>query len=90
MSDMENIVPIDEKEPSPEQVLVNKEQRSAVVEWVSELPDREQELIRLKLQNGMSYKEISNVTGLSVSNVGFILHTAMTSLRQRAAVMAGN
>jgi RNA polymerase sigma-70 factor (ECF subfamily) len=29
----------------------------------------------------MSYKEIADVTALTVSNVGFLLHTAMNRLR---------
>ena len=29
-------------------------------------------MIRLKFQNELSYKEISQVTGLSVTNVGFL------------------
>ena len=40
-----------------------------------------QEVVRLKFQNGMSYKEIADVTALSVSNVGFLLHTAINRLR---------
>ena len=38
-------------------------------------------MIRLKFQAGFSYKEISRITGLSMGNVGFIIHTAVKSLR---------
>ena len=31
----------------------------------------------------MSYKEIATITGLSVSNVGYLLHTAIKELRER-------
>ena len=47
------------------------------------LPDNQQEVIRLKVQNGLSYREISEVTGLSVSNVGFLLHRGIKTLRER-------
>lgn len=45
------------------------------------LPEREQEVLRLKFQNGLSYKEISDITSLSVTNVGFILHKTIKELR---------
>ena len=46
------------------------------------LPPNQQEVIRLKFQHGLSYKEISAVTGLSVSNVGYLLHVAIKRLRE--------
>jgi len=46
------------------------------------LPASQQEVIRLKFQNELSYKEISQVTGLSVTNVGFLIHTGLKAIRQ--------
>ena len=46
------------------------------------LPTRHQEVIRLKFQNELSYKEISQVTGLSVTNVGFLIHAGLKTIRQ--------
>ncbi|MBI5863231.1 MAG: sigma-70 family RNA polymerase sigma factor [Planctomycetes bacterium] len=45
------------------------------------LPAIQQEVVRLKFQAGLRYKEIAEVTGLSVTNVGFLLHTALRKLR---------
>ena len=45
------------------------------------LPPNQQEVIRLKFQHGLKYKEIAAVTGLSVSNVGFLIHTAIKQMR---------
>jgi DNA-directed RNA polymerase specialized sigma24 family protein len=39
--------------------------------------------VRLKFQHGMFYKQISEVTNLTVTNIGFLLHTALNALRQR-------
>jgi RNA polymerase sigma-70 factor (ECF subfamily) len=39
----------------------------------------------LKLQDGLSYREISQVTGLSVSNVGFLMHQGIKTIRERMA-----
>ena len=50
---------------------------------LSDLPDNQREVIRLKVQGGMSYQEISDLTGLSVSNVGYWLHTGLKSIRNR-------
>lgn len=47
---------------------------------LSKLSDRERQLVILKVYEEKSYKEIAEITGLSVSNVGFILHTAMKKL----------
>jgi len=49
------------------------------------LPTNQQEVIRLKLQDGLSYREISEVTGLSVSNVGFLMHQGIRTIRERMA-----
>ena len=68
-------------QPSPAAVLVRAEDQSRVLQIVNGLSDRQQELIRLKFQNGLSYKEISRIMQLSVSNVGVILHHAMQAIR---------
>ena len=47
------------------------------------LPDNQQEVIRLKIEHGLKYREISEVTGLSVSNVGYLLHQGLTTLRRQ-------
>jgi RNA polymerase sigma factor (sigma-70 family) len=47
-----------------------------------QLPKNQQDVLRLKFQHDLSYKDISNTTGLSVTNVGFLLHTAVKRLRK--------
>lgn len=44
------------------------------------LDERGRELVRLKFEEGLSYKEISKATGLSVSNVGYVLHHTLKRL----------
>ena len=43
---------------------------------VEELPDRQQEILRLKFQGGLSYKEIADVMDLTISHVGVLIHNA--------------
>ena len=54
-----------------------------VLDLVDRLPANQQEVIRLKFQGGLSYREISQVTGLTVSHVGVLIHTGLKSIRAR-------
>ena len=51
------------------------------------LPPNQREVIRLKVESDLSYREISEVTGLSISNVGYLLHTGLKSIRVRLATV---
>ena len=65
--------------------LISMEQREtfqSALKVLETLPARQQEVIRLKFQNELSYKEISLVTGLSVTNVGFLIHAGLKAIRQ--------
>jgi RNA polymerase sigma factor (sigma-70 family) len=74
--------------PRPGRALEQGETREALLHLIQCLPHNQQEVIRLKFQHGFSYQEISRITSLSVSNVGFLLHTAIARLRRewRASV----
>ncbi|MFY8199220.1 MAG: RNA polymerase sigma factor, partial [Pirellula staleyi] len=48
---------------------------------IDRLPKREQEVLALRLGQGLSYKQIADITDLSVSNVGVLIHQAVTRLR---------
>lgn len=74
-----------DRAPDPSQVLERKESADHVRELLESLSENQREVLRLKFQAGMSYREISEVTGLSESNVGFLIHTAVKNLRGRIA-----
>lgn len=59
----------------------DREETGGLLRMVASLPDDQQEVVRLKFQEQMSYREIAEVTGHSVSNVGVLLHTAIKKLR---------
>jgi RNA polymerase sigma-70 factor (ECF subfamily) len=59
---------------------------AAVVRLVEQLSDDQQEVIRLRFQHSLSYQQIAEVTGHSVSNVGVLIHTAIKKLRLQMAV----
>lgn len=69
--------------PSPAADAIRHDRAARVAELIAELPERQQELLRLKFQNNLSYKQISSITELSVSNVGYLLHTGIQALRNR-------
>src|SRR4029079_15080195 len=48
---------------------------------LARLSGNQPEVIRLKFQQGLKYREIAAVTGLSASNVGFLIHTGLKKLR---------
>lgn len=63
--------------------LEKTEAAEGLTKQIEKLPDRQQEVLRLKFHAGLSYREIADITGLTSTNVGFILHTAISKLRQR-------
>ena len=66
--------------------IETQETTSEILRLLETLPDNQQEVVRLKFQNGLSYREISEVTELSVTNVGYLLHTAIQTLRRKMRV----
>lgn len=71
--------------PSPLRKLEDQEASVGIAEMIEALPENQREVIRLKFQQGLSYREISSVTGFSVSNVGFLIHTGIKTIRERLA-----
>ncbi len=80
--EVERVVAVD---PRPGRTLEVAETQAALLELIGHLPVNQQEVVRLKFQNGFSYKEISRITTLSVGNVGFLIHTAVANLRREFA-----
>ena len=72
-------------EPGPERRLVQRETLGRALALLDSLPARQQECIRLKFQEGLSYKEISRITSHSVSYVGVLIHHGMKTLRAHFA-----
>lgn len=70
-------------EPDPSSQSLWKDDTENVFRLLETLPKNQQEVIRLKFQHDMTYREISEITQLSVSNVGFLIHTAIKALRKK-------
>ena len=73
----------------PAQLMARQEDRAKLnsdlkklLSSIEELPERQREVMRLKFQADLSYKEIGEVLEITVSNVGFIVHSAFKKLRE--------
>lgn len=67
----------------PASAVEKRESGHLVLQLLADLPDNQQDVIRLRFQGGLSYKDIASVTGLTVTNVGYLIHTAIATLRER-------
>lgn len=77
---------LDDWRPDPSAAAETTESHAEVLRLVERLPENQREVIRLKFQGDLSYKEIAEITELSVSNVGFLLHTGIKRLRAMMGV----
>ncbi len=69
--------------PSPSAAMEDAEMRGQIQQWMTQLPDKQREAVRLKFEVGLSYKEISDVLKTSIGNVGTLIHLGVESLRER-------
>ena len=63
--------------------LETEELKAQVRSEIDRLNPRSREVLLLKVQEEKSYREIAEITGLTVTNVGYILHRAMKELSGR-------
>lgn len=68
-------------EPTPDEQALHDERMAQVMRAMDRLSANQREVILLKFQQGLSYQEIVEVTGLSSGNVGFLIHTGLKKLR---------
>ncbi len=67
----------------PDDAAEQHDSTQHVLSLLEKLPANQQEVLRLKFQHSLSYREISAITGLSESNVGFLIHVGIKTLRQK-------
>jgi len=68
---------------------MRKDSERLVPKLISRLPEKQREVIRLKFQQSMSYREIAGVMNLSESNVGYLIHMGIKALREEAKSSQG-
>ena len=72
-------------QPLPPEQLARGEAIGLVRLSLELLDDRSRELVRLKFNDELSYKEISQRTGLGVGHVGYLLHHALKTMAAELA-----
>jgi RNA polymerase sigma-70 factor (ECF subfamily) len=71
--------------PLPDEQIIRLEGIGLVRLSLEILDERSRELIRLKFNEELSYRDISARTGISVSNVGYLLHHALKDIAAELA-----
>ena len=77
---------LDASDRDPAEDVESREGTGRITEVLAQLADNQQDVIRLRFQHGLSYKEIAEVTKLSVSNVGYLIHNALMAIREKLNV----
>lgn len=67
--------------PAPDARAAEMDETALVLNSLRRLSTNQAEVLRLKFQHDLSYQEIADITGLSATNVGFLIHTGLKKLR---------
>lgn len=66
----------------PDEAAENHERDAQVLQTLGRLSENQREVISLKFQQGLTYQEITEVTGLTSGNIGFLIHTGLKRIRE--------
>jgi RNA polymerase sigma factor (sigma-70 family) len=87
----ENVPPPDYHAPNPEELLLQNDSGNLLHQVLENLPSSLREVLVLREIEGMSYREIANITGVPLGTVMSSLSRARGRLRQTlTSVMNGN
>ncbi len=70
--------------PTPAEAAAQLDLADRIIAMIDDLPPKQAEVIHLRFEQGLSYKAIADLTGLTSSYVGYLLHEGLKTLRQRA------
>jgi len=77
------MTPLGDTEIGVDSRLEERETAGEIFRMLDGLPKNQREVVYLKFQCDLSYKEISEITKLSMGNVGFLMHTALKTIRKQ-------
>ena len=80
---------VQSRDPAPATVAERNEMHQLVLDVLATLPARQQEVFRLKFQEGMTYRDIRRVTGYPISTVSNLVRGAIDTIRQRLREQSG-
>lgn len=70
----------------PAERAAARDAAAAALRALESLPEKQREALRLRLQHGLSYREIAEVMDVTVNHVGVLLHEGLKALRKRLGV----
>lgn len=70
-------------DPSPSVTAELNETHRLVLDVLATLPDKQQQVFRFKFQDGMSYREISRITGSPISTISNTIRNTVNTIRRR-------
>ena len=68
--------------PQPDEQADQRELSSQLTTYLDRLTANQREVILLKFQQGLTYQEIQEITGLKTGNIGFLIHAGLKRLRE--------
>ena len=86
MERREELVAAPERQEPPPPAVERREVWGIVQEKLLGLPENQRDVLILKVQEGKSYREIADVTGLSTSNVGYLIHQGLKRLARELRI----
>jgi RNA polymerase sigma factor (sigma-70 family) len=66
----------------PDDEIEKQERLTRLTRYLERLTDNQREVIILKFQQDLSYREIQTITGLTTGNIGFLIHTGIKRLQE--------
>ncbi len=76
-------LPTPDSATTPDEALLLAESIGRLRAAVAALPERQRDVLRMRFDEGLSYQEIHERSGWSVSYVGWLLHTTLRALREQ-------
>lgn len=84
ISDTDLQIEIADSAPTAEKIMGEQDDEKILQSLLESLTETQKEVLHLKFQQGLSYKEISHITGMSINHVGVFIHNTVTHLKEKA------
>jgi RNA polymerase sigma-70 factor (ECF subfamily) len=81
--DIDECFSISDKDATPDEAAIRNDQMKNLILLIDELSENQKSVIHLRDIEGYSYKEISEITGLSLDQVKINLHRGRNSLKEK-------
>ncbi|MDR3573479.1 MAG: sigma-70 family RNA polymerase sigma factor [Anaerolineaceae bacterium] len=76
-------------EPLPEEVVIQGQSLEALLAALSDLEERQREIVALKFGGALNNRQIASLLGLTDGNVGVILYRALQKIKEKLSMAEG-